>query len=205
MNAVVEKPATVQDTGYRCGICRQSYIDHEDGKVHRDFKAEKIADGCCICDRCKKPIMENDPKLGRGKRSWHDACSTKFKAEHEAKIIAKARVDEEWGGPVSYGDKYFGSIDDLEDHLLCDNTPDEDWPKFAFATKPITVSIDGEDMLYNVMENHELDTDFRDSLCGDEPLLKAIEVFNEANKDSGFYTEDMSVVVPVTPKEELSS
>jgi len=200
MNAVAEKPTTVQDTGYRCGICRQSYIDHEDSK---EPKAKDIADKCCICSMCGKPILENDPKLGRGRSSGHSECWSEASAKREAANIAKARVDEKWAGPVFYGDKYYDSIDSLEENLLDDDVSMEDWPKFAHATKPVTVSIDGQDLLFNTLENNDIDSDFIDDLKGSDELLAAIKIFNEANIDSGFYTEDMNAVVPITPKEQL--
>ena len=193
------KPDTNTRISYQCGICGQQYVDRD----YNTGKAKEAADKCCICNECYKPITDNDPKLGRGKRIIHDACHKLIQAKREEAIIKKATVREDWDGPLSWGDRYYQDMVELEESLLDYDIPEDKWPKYAYGTKPTILSIDPSDLFCELLERNGLDSDFIDILHGKDDLEKAIAEFNKVNQVSNFYEEDLTVVVPIQPKKDL--
>lgn len=93
----------------------------------------------------------------------------------------KAEVVDD--GPCFYGDDLYMSADELVEHLE-DN--EEEVPEFAFAAMYQPVSLDVDDIIANLADNHHEDCDFD----GQGSLAVAIDEFNKANEGNGTYWED---------------
>jgi hypothetical protein len=176
-----------------CGVC---------GKI---YAANSSAEGCCRCYICGEVIEQG--KIGKGDfSSYHGKCWDKQQDKIRAERIAKAEKLETWDGWVynegpggGPNDDYAASMDELVEYLenlLSDGDIDlADWPEYVFVCNVENCAISLREVLDNVAER--MFEDWEDQLNGEGELQKAIDKFNEANKDLHSYSPDYKRVVKV--------
>jgi hypothetical protein len=158
---------------------------------------EEMAKKCCSCLTC-------GTKLDRSRGYTNcDSCREKERAKSEEERFQKAEKLESWDGWVylegaGYNEGYFRSLGELVDFLEDDER--EVWPEYIFICKE--QPFPGAD-IDSIIENVtcEMYEDAADNLNGLEELEKAINAFNEANKNMITYYPDYKRMVKVPKKE----
>lgn len=120
------------------------------------------------------------------------------RAREDAQFAAAKKVHEtEWSSWVSYGDQCYPSTEDLHEHLLCNDTPPEDYPTYCWGTRKQQVigGLDVERVVEHSIEARGWEDMDLDDLNGVPELRAALEAFEEANTSVVSYTEDRSIAV----------
>lgn len=173
-----------------CGKCRIVQKTQEDAERH------------CSCFTCGK---HQDWSAGRI-RTECDECSGKRRAKLRQERIENAVEVPSYDGPLyldrgGYEDDYFQDMDDLLERLYCEGEDDEtrELPEWAFCCTTKPVSLDASRVIEWATDDHF--DDAADHLCGVEELEKAIDAFNEANKEVVSWNVDYKRKVRI-PREE---
>lgn len=147
-----------------------------------------LADQCCDrkCHTCGEPC-----------KPYYTVCSSclaKSIALQEQERFKKAQKvpEHEWAGGVFYGDTYYSSVADFRDYHA-----DEDVAHvhYLWAADPEKFAhIDADRVLERIGEDGYDGFDTND-LNGVDELKRAIDAFNEANKEILAYHENTNVAV----------
>ncbi len=162
-----------------------------------------VSDKCCTCLECREPL--GDDEL-RTRSMYHPACTRARHAKIELARIEKAKLVEDYDGPVylegvgsgSMGDGYFANLDELAEHL---DLEDGARPEFAFcctSSRVINVNID------HILESLTEDSyeGAYDDLTGVDELAIAVNKFNDANESVISYETDYKRKVRIPNAEE---
>lgn len=109
--------------------------------------------------------------------------------DEECKIVNYKDYKEEFLYDDN-SDKYFRCIDSMQDWY---KNQDLKMPKYAYGCYFEPVSLDLDGMLEQATEEHA--EDMIDMLDGISELQEAIDKFNEVNKKTGTYYEDLRLVI----------
>lgn len=165
--------------------------------------AKDIAERCCVCRFCHKPIDDKKSEYS----GIHRDCWAKESAIREADQLEKAALVDDYDGWVftdrGWGnDGFFSSPGAAAEELVDQLEDPTDWPEFMFCCKEDKFAgLDVENMLENLTES--MFEDAYEHLIGVEELSSAVEVFNAANKSLTSYSPDRQrkVAVPPMPDE----
>lgn len=128
----------------------------------------------------------------------NDRCSSERSAAKDAEAFAKAKKVEAWDDGAFLGDRYFGSMEELCDHLECKGG---EWPEYVWAAKSQTV-IGGLDVA-RVVESDLTDRGWEgmdtNDLKGTVELQVALDKFTEANAGVKSYWPDQSIAILLAP------
>ena len=146
------------------------------------YSVKEIADKCCKCYRCNKPLDKDNPQKRYG---YHEDCWWEHKAEREKERFEKAEKVTEWDGPIycEQLDNYYTEIEDLYNDLECYYDEEEDVPeiKYVYTCKTKTFFCDEMNMIEPICE--DMYEDAIQDLQGLKELQEAVRIFNEKNKD----------------------
>lgn len=147
---------------------------------HLVKRTQEEAEQCCQPRHCDSCGCEVD----RFRITCGD-CQRQKVLQRDLDALEKAELVEGWDGwvwhpeMVSRNDGYFQCPDDLLDYCDMEGVP---IPEYAFCCKPRQLWAAMEDLL------HQLDSegweDMIESAAGLDQLEKAIDEFNELNKDT---------------------
>lgn len=167
MNPIkLTKEGTNDVVAYACGSC---------GLVQ---PSEHYADICCTCSTCN----ESKPDV---KRSYARDCRDCFEAKVEQRELERFNSAEkitEWSGPVYDGSDYHANLGDMMDQYST-MADDPDLPDYVWACDEKHWVKANEDMIFGCLEGDAPEYFSFSDLNGLDELNKAIEAFNEANKD----------------------
>ena len=142
-----------------------------------------------VCIECGKPA-------DRGFCKCRD-CIAIGNKKREDENFGKANKLESWDSWVCIDDRYFPSVEDLVQELW-DNG--EDIPKYCWATTSAAfVSLSREAILQAALDEDDAYEDFDEqSIEIPASMFKAIEEFNEANKEHIAYQVDYKNAVMIS-------
>ena len=169
------------------------------GKCRNVARTPQDAEQCCennICEKCGKDV-------GKQYRKRCDACNALDDAVKERERFDKAEKVflDNWNSWVfceglGHNDGFFPSIEDMFD---CVKT--KDLPEYVWTCNPIYFAVaDVSDITERISDNAYEGFDV-DDLNGLTELGKAIDAFNEANKDVVSYEPDYTKAVLIAPRE----
>lgn len=87
-------------------------------------------------------------------------------------------------------DNYFNDIESIEEYYE-DNI--SNMPKYVYGCKFESVKLDTDWIIEQAIEEHA--EEIEDKLNGIDELIKAIDKFNDDNKDVGSYYDDIMTIV----------
>lgn len=176
-----------------------------------------LADQCCQCTICGKPIEAGDRWYGGGSSKYHQSCHHQKQARHYSEKLASAEVVPHWDGWVYTEDcgyasgHYFEDMDSLIEHFEDqEDNPLHCWPDRVFIVEPRYCGrhlVDETDILERILENYgyedEAPEDLTKRLHGYDALKAAIDAFNAANTD--LYIGEINYTkVALVPKGEVA-
>jgi len=170
MNAIELYHADGKPCGiYHCEKCRI---------VHRE---KQLADECCLPRICE---------CGAECPQYYTVCDDCRRKKDIARERARFDAAEKltaWSGPVCepHGDRYARNIDELLDLLDEDETPEYVW---TCSERPVC-HLDYDSIIEGATSDAYEDFD-PGSLDGEAELMKALEVFNAANKENVVWEPD---------------
>lgn len=100
-------------------------------------------------------------------------------------------------------DEFFNDTGELENYYD-NNNPDLPYPQYVYGTYFKPVKLDLDYMLGSTYEDctdNYIEDFIEDSLNGVEELRKAVNKFNESNKEIGCYYEDFKTIVKLNWEE----
>jgi hypothetical protein len=168
------------------------------GRCGSIYGAEDVAERCCICIECGKPVGDK-PNDFYGNRGYptHRECRYERDRLREAERMEKAEKVDGWDGWVycdgcGSNEGYFPSVDEFVEWWE-DEHSDNPLPEFVWACKPLRIVPHGDDIMESLlipwMENGWEGMDESD-FTGIDELAKAIEAFSDANKGVVSYSPD---------------
>lgn len=130
--------------------------------------------GPWFCTRCKCEMPDR----------YRTACTACVKQEQdswEANRFAAAEKLTEWDGPVYDGDEFYANIDEMIEAKDCDGS---DVPEYVWACDTHQIVYISKGMLQDdgIIQDPPEDFDPDDIVIPDS-MIKAMEEFNEANKE----------------------
>ena len=167
------------------------------GKCRCVARSKPQAEQCCQNYQCVKCGKDT------GGRSWLvcEPCREDEESKKEADRFeaAKKVTATEWAGWVyldgTGNDGYSASVEDFWEVWGYDHAESDENPKYVWACKAIHfASADISDIIDRIVDNAYEDFD-PDDLNGLDELKKAIEKFNNDNRDIVSYQPDYSTVV----------
>lgn len=162
--------------------------------------------GCEAEECCRPYVCKCGVELPRKEyRLTCRACEEKKEAAKElAKFEAAEKIDESvYDGWVYDGDEYYGDIDAWREHfeeeVRFSDEVEAPIPDYVWACFPHQlVSVSLREILGGIEDNAELEEfEAGDECKGTEELEKALEAFNEANKELQSYSPDYKMAVMV--------
>ena len=189
---------------FYCGKCRY-VVPHKD-----------IAEQCCVCTICGKPIEEGEAWYGGHTLKQHQTCHHRQDAQHYAEALEKAEVVDGWDGYVFDADsnRIFVSVEEFVEHLEdLDDNPMHCWPDRVFLCKDEHPDrrgiVDLDSLIEHMLEQWGYeDQDERDfvqnTLKGYDAFAAAVDAFNAANTGLALIIPDMKRCMLV-PKEEVAA
>jgi hypothetical protein len=170
---------------WRCGTC---------GMIYRSDI--EIAERCCKCTDCG---CEIDPKKTGARSTLCDKCWRPHYAKLDANRLDRAEDIVGYDGPVIVGDQYYPSVQEYSDYC-----GDDELPEFVHTCDIEHYVLDADDILTNLHENAGLED--QQDLDGVKEFEAAVAAFNDANKDTVYWTEDSKhkVRVPKPTNEEVA-
>lgn len=164
------------------------------------YRNERLAIRCCTCSKCGKPT-------GLRARSFCDSCTLENIKEREADRFEKAeKIQEDGWNSFVYledtgNDGYSSSIEAFRDSWDYDHDPEDDFPSYVWACKPVQfVKAEIDSILDRICENAYEDFDPNYDLNGIKELEDALEKFVKVNEKVCAYEPDYTKAILLKPK-----
>jgi hypothetical protein len=157
------------------------------------FADKGIADRCCICAECGKPISAPADRTDfYGNRSYptHFQCKHERDRLREIERMEEAEKVDSWDGWVysdghGHSEGYFDSVDEFDMWWIEEFGEDEPLPEFVRTSRAERIVPDGETIMERLLcEWFERGWDDMDEsdLSGVAELKAAVEAFSNANE-----------------------
>ena len=172
---------------------------HKDGRSASVWYCEKclcvaatesVAESCCRPYKCRECGEETENRMLRC-----NSCRSKLDAAREMEKFAKSAKVTAWDGWIfveglGYRDGFFESVGDLHDFCGDDEIA---IPQYAWTCTPTQFAfIDFSEIEQGICENNAYEDFDPGDLNGVDEIKKAIDAFNESNKELVSYSPDYS-------------